>query len=228
MEESSPRDLKKPKKRAGFSLIIVMVISMIGVAIVGAAIQFTAASGGAGRVTNTSGKRYNLLQEAVEEGKAKLMEKMDNINPIPRHAKADADDEPPIGDLGRLLVTTELDGPEPGVVKEQDISSSELRRLGILDAAGRGGKLKVSIYDMQYEPTIVAASISAEDLRMLPPSIIIDPARWRLDGDTKLADEKDKAGAALLNTGAYLVRAELRIGDRVSVLDSAVLQSNNM
>jgi hypothetical protein len=209
-------------------LIIVMVISLVGVAILGVALQFSMSGGGSGRVANASGKRYNLLQEAVEEGKAKLMEKMDNISPIPRHANADDDDEPLIGELSRLLVNTDLDGPEFGVVKEEGIPSSELGRLGILDSTGEGGVLRVSIYDMQYEPTIVAASMSAEDLRMLPPSIMLDPARWREDGDTKLADERDKAGAALLNTGAYLIRAELRIGHRVSVLDSAVLQSNNM
>jgi hypothetical protein len=227
--EHSPRDPKKPKKRAGFSLIVVLIISLVGLAILGATLQFTVSAGGAGRVAGASGAKYNLLQEAVEEGKAALMEIMDNTKPIPRHANADEDDEPPIDDLSDLLVSADLGGPARGVVKNQPISSSELGRLGIMDNTGGGGTLSVHIYDMQYTPTLIDdSSMPADEFEMLPPSIILDFVNWSAYPNLKQANEEITGPKGAANTGAYLIRATLSVGGRKTTLDTAVLQANNM
>jgi hypothetical protein len=55
--EHSTRDTKKLKKRAGFSLIIALIISLIGLAVVGATLQIIVTAGGSGRVANASGAR---------------------------------------------------------------------------------------------------------------------------------------------------------------------------
>ena len=229
MTKSSLHGSKKLKKRTGFSLIVVLIISLIGLALVGATLQFTVSAGGSGRVANASGTRYTLLQAAVEEGKGVLMSAMDNVDPIPRHPNADANPEPPISELGGLLIDTDLGGPALGVVRRETLSPSALHRAGIWDTSGEGGVLTVSIYDMQYDPDVIdVPSMPAEDFSILPPSIMLDPASWRKDGDTILADEEDEVGVGLLNTGVYLIRAELLVGGRRTILDTAVFQSNNM
>jgi hypothetical protein len=226
--ERSHRDTKKLKKRAGFSLIVVMIISFIGFAVVGATLQFMVNAGGSGRVTNASGARYNLLQEAAEVGKAWLKEKMDNTDPIPRHANADDEDEPPIDELSDLLINADMGGPASGVVKNDTISPSALGRLGIMDNTGGGGVLNVSIYDMQYAPELVdSGSMSASELRMLPPSIIFNREIWATPPKLDAVDEKSKGAKGDLNKGMYLIRATLSVGGRDTTLDTAVIQRNS-
>jgi hypothetical protein len=57
---------------------------------------------------------------------------------------------------------------------------------------------------------------------------MLKPALWHKDGDTLQAEEDDEAGRGTMNTGVYLLRAELSVGDRKTILESAVLQANNM
>ncbi|MDR1650861.1 MAG: hypothetical protein LBR87_03660, partial [Synergistaceae bacterium] len=60
------------KRRRGFSLIVVLIVSLLGLAIVGATVQMTFLSSGAGRFAASGVDKYNFLQDAVEEGKAHL------------------------------------------------------------------------------------------------------------------------------------------------------------
>jgi hypothetical protein len=219
--------MKSSNKRGAFSLIIVLIISLIGLAIVGVTMQFAMSAGGSGRMANAANTKYNLLQHGIEEGRAKLREIMDNADPIPRRPNADSDPPADIESLSDLLINRPLLAGHPdGVVKSDVISHSALGRLGILDDAGGGGTLSVMIYDMQYDPLYTDGMSPAEKKR-LPPAINLDPSIWRKDGDTILADEDDET-VSVLNTGVYLIRATLSVGGRDTILDSAVLQANNM
>ncbi|MDR1580908.1 MAG: hypothetical protein LBS35_11170 [Synergistaceae bacterium] len=222
--EPTPYYLKKRNKKAGFSLIVVLIISLVGLAIVGVTLQLTVNSGGSGRVAGASSARYNLLQEAVEEGRARLMEIMDNADSIPRYANAHAESgsEQPIDELSDLLIDVEFDSDLlPGVVRQGPI---QLGRLGIMDTAGGVGQLTVSIYDMQYDTDLIDSSLP---LGLLPPRVMLDNIVWRKDGDTLLAEQKDES-FEVPNKGMYLIRGELSVGGRVTILDSAVLQANNV
>ncbi|MDR3164917.1 MAG: hypothetical protein LBU13_05015 [Synergistaceae bacterium] len=244
--EPSSYDPKKRKKHAGFSLIVVLIISLTGLAVIGVTLQFAVSSGGAARMAGASAVKYNLLQRAVEEGRAKLIEKMDNTDPIPRYVGCDLGDGDKgfpnywINSMACLLINRDLDDSADtidGIVKNETIHASALGRLGIF-GSGSDGLLTVAIYDMQYEPARVVApdaspplplpTMTETDYKRLPPSIILAKAVWRKDGDILAPDHNDQNATAAGRTGAYLVRATLKIGDRESILDSAILQANNM
>ena len=158
-------------KRAGFSLIIVLIISLVGFAIVGVTLQLTVLSSGSGRVVSAAHTKYNILQDAVEEGKAALKEAMVGVDfPLTYDDTGEK-----ITSADMLLVDYDFDENEPkGVVYNRGLNRGDLGRLGI---AGNGGSLKVAVYDMQYDPKKIPKEvgdgedeISPGELNMLPPS----------------------------------------------------------
>jgi hypothetical protein len=118
-----------------------------------------------------------------------------------------------------LLADFDFDGDAStvnGIAKFENITASELGRLGIFDASGTGAKLTVAIYDMQYEPGRI--TMPEDERRKLPPSIGIPGAGGGIN---------DPSDPPPPDIGAYLVRATLEVNDRESILESAVLQANN-
>jgi hypothetical protein len=188
----------------------------------GVTLQFVMSSGGAGRMTNAANAKYNLLQDGIEDGRAKLREIMDNKDPIPRHPKADWTTDYTITDLNELVISPD------GVVKTAAISHSNLGRMGIMDPGGAGGTMSVMIYDMQYDPDTISGSMPDDDKMRLPPSIRIDASLWGTPPELDHVDEALKIGASAQNTGVYLIRSTLSTDKRITILDTAVLQSNNM
>jgi hypothetical protein len=218
-------------KKRGFSLIFVLILSVVAFSIVGGIFQFVVNSGGAGRIASSSDGRYNLLQDSAELGKAALKKMMDNTDPPPRFSDYDKYEgaTPPSGitSADQLLINVDLYGHGKGVIARRNLSSFELGRRGIV---GPGGVLEVKIYDMQYKDKYISATISDAERIKLPPAIVlkgVDP--WKLIGDIKNVEEYDNSasGEGSTNTGAYLVRSVLTVGGRESILDTAVFQSNN-
>lgn len=226
-----------PKKHAGFSLVVVLIISLIGLAVVGLALQFAVTSSGSARTAAANAVKYNMLQHGVEEGKAKLKEKMTPAVPedAPRFADYDLKDTANpnywITSLDQLLIDCDLDddaGTRNGIVRAENLTPSELGRLGIFGNTGSGGVFTVAIYDMQYEPgRIIPSSMTETEYGKLPPSIPIKSAGRRPSspGDTDHNAEAFTADPD--DAGMYLVRATLVIDDEESILDTAVLQANN-
>jgi hypothetical protein len=223
-----------PAGKRGFSLLVVLIIAIIGLAIVGATLQFTVSSSGAGRVASASSTKYNLLQDAVEKGKAALKAAMDNTASPPRYPQTP----------GALIKSTDdlllPDTPNPlGNAIYQEFDKGELGRLGI---AGNSGTLAVQIYDMQYDPKNVAPvgagadNISPEQLNLIPPSITVTGEGGINPGMSTLNANRQRlrrVGGTADNTGVYLVRATLRVNDATAagktwMLETAIIQSNNM
>jgi hypothetical protein len=215
---------KKTGKRRGFSLIVVLILSIAALAIIGGVLQFAMGSGGLGRVASSSVGRYNMLQDSAELGRAELKRMMNNTNPPPRFENVD-NETFRISAADDLLINVNPSGLGKGIISRSNMSASALGRRGIL---GTSGVLEVRIYDMQYEGGIVNPSISDEERMKLPPSLpILTPDLWKQIGDIKDVEEEDDPGGAPPNTGAYLVRAVLTVGSHESILDTAVFQSNN-
>jgi hypothetical protein len=208
-------DFNKIGGRRGFSLIVVLVLSLIALAMLGGVFHYATGSGGAGRITSSALGRYNLLQDSAETGKAELKKMMDNLDPPPRYSGFRAEPPLAISQADDLLI---------------DVNPHSLGKGVILREHTSAGVLEVKIYDMQYDAGSVSPSIAPAERGKLPPAITLkgsDP--WKLVGDIKDVVEEDTSGSGegSTNTGAYLVRAVLTVGDRESFLDTAIFQSNN-
>ena len=234
-------DILRSRKRSGFSLIIVLIVSMIGLAIIGATLQFTVMSSGGGRIVAAGNTKYNFLQDAVEEGKAALKAAMDVSDPdfkVPRHYSEEDVEKPleTIGNVDELLIKYKFDTAlANGVVFARSLSRSDLGKLGI---TGNGAVLDVKIYDMQYAAS-ADVTIPAGELKLLPPSMLLygsssgpppdpnldDPFKPKGDPKTPQATESVESGAG--NAGVYLIRASLLIDGQNSptILDTALIQS---
>ena len=64
------------RKHKGFSLLIVLLLSLVGMAVVGVTLDAANRSSGAGRVTTRSGDAYNILQSEIEKARAALKAEM--------------------------------------------------------------------------------------------------------------------------------------------------------
>ena len=244
------------RKRAGFSLIIVLIISILGLAMIAATMQMTVLSTGSGRVVSAGNTKYNFMQDAVQLGKAILKQSMDDC------------DDPPVykgGEITKvedLLITCKYcSGGTPGCAGpdlpaswkfdcwkiSRNLERADLGKLGI---AGNSALLEVKIYDMQYstDPQYFKVTDSNE-LKLFPPSITLPGGAGahtyvgktynpnaNLPIEAPPEGEEDGEGSTpatsenVSNAGAYLIRATLIIDgqvDRATILDTAVIQANN-
>jgi hypothetical protein len=220
-------------RKRGFSLMAVLIISVLGLAIVGATLQIVVSSSGAGRASSAASVKYNLLQNAVEEGKSALRSSMDNLDPPLRYENYASTPTPVLHSADDLLVNKDFGTGAKGIAKTTNLSKFDLGRLGI---TGNGGTLTVAIYDMQYPPNKIDPSLTdLEIINRIPPSIELTAAsNWHVGESYQSHKErKDDNSAFVENNGVYLVRAELTLFNKnrppeVTVLDTAVIQSNNM
>jgi hypothetical protein len=235
------------RRRRGFSLIVVLILSLIALAVIGAVMQYAVSSGGRGRVSSASAVRYNLLQDALEEGRALLKQSMDNDGKPHRYLDKGIPEDTPITASDILLLT---DSPSPtdypgvdfplGNAITRPMSKSDLERIGIL---GDSGALTVRIYDMQYNPELVpemgagADQISPEELQLIPPSMSLlgeDDFDVAITTDAPDYERGKKAGASANNAGVYLIRAELSVAGaggapaRSWKLETSIVQANKL
>jgi type II secretory pathway pseudopilin PulG len=218
------RDIKEVSAprvaRRGFSLIAVLVLSIIGMSLTAAMLHIATSSSGAGMVSSQKNARYNLLVDGAEMGKGKLKKLMDNDTAPPRYFTGKAEPTDAIKSPDDLLVKVNDYSVfiGRGVAVSEDLSRTELRRYGI--NADRAS-LCVRVYDMQYSPELVQASPDAA----MPPSVRLNTTAPPQKGPVSSIEEGNGSGAAS-NAGAYLIRATLEIGGRRTVLETAVIQSN--
>jgi hypothetical protein len=215
-------------------------------AIIGAAMQFSVSSGGRGRVSSALAMKYNLLQSALEEGRALLKRSMDNAGSPHRYLHKDGiTDDTAITGSNVLLLTNSPSAEEYpdvgfplGNAITKSLDKNELARAGIF---GDRGQLTVQIYDMQYDPALVASvgtgagEISPEELSLLPPSVRLLGEDDFDSGTTDAPDyERDLGyGLGANNAGAYLIRATLSVtgadGSPSATwsADTSLIQANN-
>ena len=211
-------------KHRGFSLLVVLVVSMIALTLVGALLSVSVNAAGAGRANSARDAKYNILQGGVEHGKAELARLVRAAPQIPKYTDKYGGAEPAeITDLDTLLI-------ENGEVLTETLTKSKLGRMGI---AGDSATFKVRIYDMQYRPELVpdAASgkITPEAVESLPPAISMTGKKSLSEASAlEPSDGVNTDGSAddsVDNAGVYLVRASLEIGRNNYSLDTAVIQS---
>ena len=224
------------RRKKGFSLIAVMIISLINLAIMGVALQFAVSSSGGGRVNSAMAMKYNLLQSALEDGKALLKKSMDNDGP-PHSYLHNGIDTSSITRPDMLLLT---DSPSPadypgvdfplGHAITKPMVKSDLKRIGIF---GDSGELTVKIYDMQYKPESVAENV--EDLQSMPPSM---PLPTNYEDYKEVSGLEGRSGPKPQfrpnDRGVYLIRAALTVRDAAGTpihtwsRETAVIQYNNI
>ena len=217
--------IQRNSKKSGFSLILVLIISMISLAIVGATLEVTVLSAGSGRVVSSSNSRYNFLQGAVEEGKAELKKAMYHAPEPIRYVGYDPGSDPVISNADDLLLDHDFSPAlGKGVVVNRNITRNELGKLGI--GGNSGGNIVVKIFDMQYPgDSVDAAAIHPAELKKLPPSMLLygsGETSWPVSVDP---DAGGGLSGTANNAGVYLIRASLTIGDRETVLDTSLIQS---
>jgi hypothetical protein len=223
--------LAKYRRNHGFTLLMVLFLSIVALAFVGITLQIASLTGSGGRVTGASELKYNYLQYAAEVGKAMLKEATDNSKPVPRYFhKPGVSESTSITSVDILLVGV----PGGGYLeREIKLKDKEIRRLNL---SGGRVTLKVKVYDMQYNPENISSGLrNTKDFELLPPSI--RTASWRGGSqqvNTENPDHKPSSGSSSqeANAGVYLIRASLVLsgvrGGNVTFLDEAIIQSNRL
>ena len=187
--------------RRGFSLIIVLLVSLIGLAVVGAMMQIAMVNAGAGRTASTINRDYNLLVSEAEEARAWIIASLDN-GKVPRRA-----------DIGAAI--TSADNLLVWNARRRDLSA---RDMGLYGLGGNSGTVTVKVYDMRYDADDVSLTEPVE-INRLPPALIMSvgdiPKNEVTKDENNLRDDSNsddkKVPAAEL--GAYLIRASLEIDD---------------
>jgi hypothetical protein len=190
------------RKRRAFSMIAVVIIAVSGMALVGGILYTFNSFAGASRQSTSESWEYNVLQEAVEQGKAIVRERMLDENatePLtwlkPSNGINDFRDLRVISPDGTLI-------PTPMNVTK--ISGRDL-----------GGTLSMYILAMDYDPKYnpngdLDPGIAPAAKALLPPSLkITGTGNSIVDGealgedDPNDTDDPGKSG----RSAAYLIRA---------------------
>ena len=217
------------KNERGFTLIIVLIIAVVGLAMTGLLASVMIVSHASGRVANAEIAKSNLLQSALEGGKGLLKEVMDDKIAAPRYFKKGNDDKASeTADITSAanLYLTDKSGKPLGSKKDRVLGKAA---LGPLSLFGDSGRVTVRIYDMQYDPKLVKAAPG--EIEFFPPATHI--REIPPDEESYAPGDNDRK-PALSGCGIYLVRATLSITDRASgsekiwILDSAVIQSTRL
>jgi hypothetical protein len=208
-------------KKRGFSLLVVLIVSMIAMTLAGALLNLSVSASGAGRTNSARDVKYNILQDGIERGKAELMRIVENTSQIPKYTdKFDGTEPAEIADLDTLLIND-------GNVLTQTLTKSELSRLGI---TGGSATFKIRIYDMQYKPELVpsvdSGKITAKEIESFPPAMTVAAGSSSSDGEVLEMDYNGTtAGGRPEDAGIYLIRASLEIEGNNYSLDTAMIQS---
>jgi hypothetical protein len=195
-------------RRRGFSLIAALLIAMVGMSLIGGVMYSLESFSGRSRVVLSDTVINNVLEDAIEKGKAALKARMDNEDPPPRWwmNKPSLDKDSSIPSVETL------------VLKDGTMLLSP-------DLPGKTGNIKVEIFDMQYEPDKIEIA-DAKKIELVPHSLKLKEPNPYINEEIDYVDE----GAAPLNVGAYLIRATLEIEDgantEVKILETAVVQAN--
>ncbi|MDR3354323.1 MAG: hypothetical protein LBO21_04745 [Synergistaceae bacterium] len=207
-------DHGRARRKRGFSLVIVLGIAIAGMSLLGGMMYTIQSFSGAARVAVSDGVIYNILQDGVERGKARLKELMHNTNPPPLWTdKPGVNHDDPISSVEDLLLVS-------GNVPSPNLNPNEF--------GGKTGSVKVEIFDMQYDTTKVTIS-NPEELAKLPPSYILSAGGPLVTSGSSLDPGKSKGsgGGPPPQCGVYLIRATLEIdGREEKVLETSVIQSN--
>ena len=209
----------KVRRRAGFSLVMVLIVFLIGVSITAGIMYMMTRHAGASRVGVVSEAGYNIMQDGLEQGKSTLKSRITSLgagDSLPRREGKSEDKK--IASAEDLLIYN-------GTVVNN--VSVPIRELG-----GKSGKLTVKIYDLRYTSDDIAPALHADEAKLMkmPPAMLIGggPAVMSEDNSVGIGDI-EQSGATTetesVNAGVYLIRSSLTIGGRTRYIESIVVQS---
>jgi hypothetical protein len=190
--------------RRGFSLIIVLLISLVGLAVIGAVMNVATVNTGAGMTASTINRNYNLLVSEAEKARSWIIASLDK-GLVP----------------GGGAIRKAIMSPEELLVEELvgsgDVRTLSPKEMGLYGVGGNSGIVTLRIYNMQYDN--VSEKMNPADIQRLPPSMML-PADY---GDKNFEPVNDaslgnggggsggESGSGAANAGAYLIRASLEI-----------------
>jgi hypothetical protein len=208
--------MNKLNKKRGFSLLIVLMLSIMALAFVGLAMQMTSSSQVVRRNASTVNRKYNLLVSAVEEAHAELAVMLDSTAPAPKRFTSGS-----VTSADMLLIRP---------VNNISLTQNELASYGM---TGASGVLSVRIFDMQYDPIVdISPTMTNDEKRLLPPSLIIMGSSGDGGAGPIGEDDLDPGGGGdghgpSDNGGAYLIRVTLSVDEiEFGSVDMAMIGSN--
>jgi hypothetical protein len=177
--------------RRGFSLIAVLLISLVVLIAVGAVMQIVIVNAGAGRTASAVNREYNFLVGEVERARTWIIENLDNSVIPPR-------------------LSGKPSGPGTTITTADDLLVLSLDAGG-----GSGAVTTVEIYDMWYAASDVSDTIDQAEVNRLPPAVTLSgTAGDKNDEASPEPDEGKEEGGGppgAGEAGAYLIRASLEI-----------------
>ncbi|MDL2264075.1 hypothetical protein LJC31_05425 [Synergistaceae bacterium OttesenSCG-928-I11] len=218
MSEIKKMKAGKGKARSGFSLVSVLIISIVGVAIMGGIAYMFNTYAGSSRVTIAQGEAYNLLQEGVERGKIFLREAMKSSKTeAPLSWNFDESFSGEIEELETLLIKDK--NGVVGIIVPANGDDDDFETVSI---GGADYKYTVKIYDMRYTDVPIK---NDDDLKAtLPPVMSFIAVTAKDEGPTLNVSE---GASDIGNAGIYLVRALLEPvdGGPLKMIETAVVQA---
>jgi hypothetical protein len=177
--------------RRGFSLIIVLLISLVGLAVVGAVMNIVTVNSGAGMTASRINRNYNLLVDEVEKERAWIIASLDNAQ-IPKRANPGS-------------ITTADDLLVEGGRRQRTLTPKE---MGLYGVGGTTGTVTVEVFDMQYKPEDLPDAVKSNpaEVRRLPPAFQPGPSGAK---DGKPADAGDADPVTAGGEAYLLIRASL-------------------
>lgn len=193
--------------RRGFSLIVVLLVSLAGLSLLGGIVYMIDTSSGSSRFSVSQDMEYNVMQRGVEEGKAELRRRVAAVSVDLPHWSSTPDESIP-SSLSSLLIPN-------GTIVDRTVPGREL-------GGNKEGRLTVNVYDLRYDASKVPNNAAL--IMTLPPSIQIGGTP-EPPGEIEIPGESPIGSTTASNAAAYLVRASLVIGGHRKVLDTIVIQS---
>lgn len=202
-------EIKKRAARAGFSLIVVLIVALIGLAIIGVAFFIYESSSGQTQITLQRSQEYNILQGGIERGKNHLISLVNNTDPVPRWNNNPAN-------AGKNKITD----PDMLIIENGTFTYSE-------KIHGDNVDVKVDIYDSNYNASLVdQTAMTAEKIAQMPPALAFTGGGMMV---LLKPDEpgEDTSGADLSpNIGIYLIRATMTVDGETKTAETSVVQRN--
>jgi hypothetical protein len=214
----------KAGKRRAFSLIAVLVIALAGMALVGGILYTFNSFAGASRQVTSDSWEYNILQEAVEQGKTYVREEMLKLD-ITKNDKPltwKENDSDKVYAIDNLLIRASTGThPQTGHYIHRTVNER-----------GLNGTLDLYIYAMDYTSSDVAIS-SAAERASLPPMLVLSPNTGRggsgavETGTPSDTDDEENKELEQPDAAAYLIRAVFVDGNTgvEKSIETAVIQS---
>jgi hypothetical protein len=186
--------------RRGFSLIVVLLLSLIGLAVIGVAMNIVAVNTGAGITASTINRNYNLLVNEVEIARAWIIASLDN-------------GEIPEREGGVLSAKTITSADQLLVVGGELHRTLTPQEMGLYGVGGGSGAVTVKVYDMQYYPEALSNELKDDsaEINRLPPSLPLFVEQGPKDDQAQSAPVVVGGGSLWAGGGVYLIRASLEI-----------------